>query len=210
MSIIRDLPQLVPSMLMKAFVTCSCQVANLFTSGIASSGTTGYIITATSGGTLAIEYGRIIDRLGSEIGGARFAGVIPFTIFESTVQTTGANRQITINADLQHGDSSGGGDMADYSTQAQPDDKVFFTSARTTSYTEWTTEAARLQSNQSYYDLRAAKRYIRAVHTVDKCEITTESTGWEGGRLSGTIALLGGNTPKEKQGTGFGSTSTST
>ncbi len=213
MSITRDIGLVVQSLEDKAVITAStAQVLIAAGPGVLlSTGfSTGNVLGATStGSSLITGNGRVIDRLSDLFTNGVPLVASPVTNVYSSRGTTSLAPKLVLGVKLQHGDSSGGGDMADYSTGSQPDDKTFFTSARTTSYSQWSTEAARLQSNPSYYDLRAAKRYIRAVHTVDKCDITTESTGFEGARLSGAIAFLGGNTPREHY-TGFGSTSTST
>jgi hypothetical protein len=213
MSIIRDLGLVVQSLEDKAVITASTAqvlIANSPGVLISTGFSTGNVLGATStADTVITGTGRVIDRLSDLFTKNVPLVACPATHLYSSRGTTSLAPKLALGVKLQHGDSSGGGDMADYSTGSQPDDKVYFTSARTTAYAYWTTEGQRLPSNQSYYDLKAAKRYIRAVHTVDKCEITTESTGWEGARLSGTIAFLGGNTPKQDL-KAYGSTSTST
>lgn len=147
--------------------------------------------TATSG-----VNGRIIDRLGEIIGGGQtyYVAVVAAEL-ASTRGSTEANRQVTLGVKLQHGDSSGGGDLADYSTGSQPDTLTYFTTARTSDYANWdgtfSTGAFRLASQPAVYDLRAAKRYIRMVVNASKNKVTTESSGDEGMRLRGTIAFMG-------------------
>lgn len=216
MAIIRDLGYTVQSLEDRGLITCSTaniptNTANpLFSTG----NSTGNIVYSSSGAA-----GRIIDRLSSLFTKNRFFVAVPATLFYSSRGSTEANRQLTIGVKLQHGDSSGGGDMADYSTESQPADKVYFTAARTTAYQNWTTDdidggstgPIRLMSDQSYYDLRAAKRFIRAVHTVTKNKATTESSGDENGRISGTITFLGGEeTALRWDSKSFVSTATST
>jgi hypothetical protein len=202
MSIIRDLGVILPSLEERPFVTCSTGNQAPF-----GTGTTGNVVQSSQGAEGIA--GRVIDRLSDLYTKDLPLVAAPFTHLYSSRGSTAADRKITLGVKLQHGDSSGGGDMADYSTQAQPDDKNFFSTARTTEMIAWSTGALRLMSNASYYDLRAAKRFIRAVHYGSKNAGTTESTGDEGARFSGGIAFLGGNTPKIDAETA-GSTSTST
>lgn len=197
MSIIRDLGITLPSLE---------EFSALFggSTGSQALGTTGYATTSVS----AIN-GRVIDRLSDLYTKDVPLVAVPVTHLFSSRGSTSPDRLLTLTVKLQHGDSSGGGDMADYSTQAQPADKNYFSSARTTDMTSWSSGPARLFSNASYYDLRAAKRYIRAVHGAVKNTVTTESTGDEGARISGVITFLGNATPTPSY-RGVGSTSTST
>lgn len=203
MSIIRDLPFTIPSLEDRLYVTSSTG-----SQGIAGAGTTANVVGAAAG-TAGVA-GRVVDRLFDAT--ERFPVACPFTHFYATRGSTEANRQVTLGVKLQHGDSSGGGDMADYSTQSQPDDKVFFGTARTSDFKSWdasySTGPFRGATNQAYYDIRGAKRYIRAVHFVTKNRVTTESSGDEGARLSGGIAFLGGEFAP--MGADLGPTSTST
>lgn len=115
--------------------------------------------------------GRVIDRLG--LGGNRiFENVTAAISVHSTVGSTGADKLVTLSVKLQHGDSSGGGDMADYSTGMQNTDQNFFTTAMTTEYQNWSTGIQYLE-HQSWYNITAAKRYIRAVGVVTKPGGTT-------------------------------------
>jgi hypothetical protein len=173
--------------------------------GTQTFGSTSLASTAFSSGVS----GRVIDRLTDLFTKDVPVVAMPATIIYSSRGSTATDRKLTLGVKLQHGDSSGGGDMADYSTQSQPDDQIYFSSARTTDMAYWSTGPLRAQSEPSYYDLRAAKRYIRAVHTVSKGTVTTESTGDEGARVSGVITFLGGATPKTDL-KAVGSTSTST
>jgi hypothetical protein len=194
MSIIRDLGLTLPSLEERFFVTCS--------TGTGSWGaTTGTVVLGASGA--AGISGRIFDRTAHLLTGYMVA--MPFTHLYSSRGSTAPDRKITLGVKLQHGDSSGGGDMADYSTQSQPADKIYFgATARTTEYQNWTTDdldenstgPVRLASGPSYYDVRAAKRFLRAVHFATKDANTTESTGDEGARLSGGVTFIGGDTPQ--------------
>ena len=210
MAVIRDLGLTVQSLEETSIITNSTAAipgAGGFQSTNAS---TGNIAGATSTSTTRITAnGRIIDRLTDLFTKDVPVVAMPATNIFSSRGSTTLNRKWSIGVKLQHGDSSGGGDLVDYSTGSQQDDAVYFTCARTTDYANWSTGAIRKFSDPSYYDLRAAKRYIRAVHYADKYDLTTESTGDEGSRISGTITFLGGSTPKSDL-KGIGSTSTST
>lgn len=202
MSIIRDLVLTIPSLEERSFVTCSTGNQAPF-----SGGTTANIVQS-SDGAVGIA-GRVIDRL-TDLTKDLTLVASPATYLYSTRGSTEADRKLVLGAFLQHGDSSGGGDMAVYSSGSQSDDNVFHTSARTTDHGGWTTGSnLRYASHQSYYDLRTAKRFIRAMHTAVKNKVTTESSGDEGARIGGTISFIGGSTPKIEL-RGAGSTSTST
>ena len=129
--------------------------------------------------------GRIIDRLG--LGAQRIyeqaeVGISAYT----TVGSTAADKRITLSVKLQHGDSSGGGDMADYSTGMQNADQNFFTTAESTAYQNWTTGVIHL-GHQSWYNVIPAKRYIRAVGTLTKGGTTTSTAA---GSVDGIYANL--------------------
>lgn len=105
--------------------------------------------------------GRVIDRLG--LGRGRiFECAEPFIHAYSTVGSTAADARVTLSIKLQHGDSSGGGDMADYSTGMQAPDANFRTTAESTAYQNWST-GVQFYSHNSDYNVTAAKRYVRAV-----------------------------------------------
>lgn len=105
--------------------------------------------------------GRVIDRLG--LGRNRiFETAEPFIHSYTTVGSTAADQKTTLSIKLQHGDSSGGGDMADYSTGMQAADVNFLTTAMTTTLQNWST-GAQFWSHDSEYNIIPAKRYIRPV-----------------------------------------------
>jgi hypothetical protein len=210
MSLIRDLALSVLSLEDKAFVTLStAQIAGAGGFFSTMHSTANVKSACTTDGLASVVAGRVIDRLGDLYTKDIPLVACPVTFFNSTRGSTQADRKLALGVKLQHGDSSGGGDMADYSTGSQPDDKVYFTSARTTAQTYWTTGTFVGQSVASYYDLREAKRFIRAVHSIAINNVTTESTGDEGGRISGAVVFIAGATPKPDL-MGYGSTSTST
>lgn len=126
------------------------------------------VFTCSTGDILsgAAINGRVIDRLG--LGAGRIfqtaeVGINAYT----TVGSTSAIKNFTLSAKLQHGDSSGGGDMADYSTGMQNADQNFFSAAESTAHQNWTTGVIHL-NHQSWYEVTAAKRYVRAVGFITK------------------------------------------
>lgn len=105
--------------------------------------------------------GRVIDRLG--LGGARiYETAEPFITAYTTVGSTAADKKLTLSVKLQHGDSSGGGDMADYSTGMTNADQNFWTTAESTAYQNWST-GVQFFAHESWYNVIPAKRYVRPV-----------------------------------------------
>jgi hypothetical protein len=209
MSIVRDIALGVQALTDTIVVTCSTQqvilgtTANQVQSSNASY-STGY---GSSGGTGIT--GRIIDRLNEPFITARYTVAQPFAYLESTRGSTEANRFLAINVKLQHGNSSGGGDMADLSTGSQAADQVLFSTAQSTVMASWSTGAVRAMSPQVYFDLRPAGRYIRAVVSAFKNRQTTESSGDESFHVGASIALLGGDVVIQNPWTSAGSSTTS-
>lgn len=199
MSIVRELPYVLQAGEVNSIVTCSTANQSL--------ATTGNVLQSTTA-ALGIN-GRVIDRLGDMLS-QRYQVASPFAVARSTRGSTEAARAITIGVKLQHGNSSGGGDMADYSTGSQPADATFFTTAGTTPQSNWSTGPLFAQTNPAYYDLRAASRFVRAVITASKNKVTTESSGDEGFTLQAGIAFMGAESLPMNTWTSQGSTSTST
>jgi len=129
--------------------------------------------------------GAIVDRLG--LGGSAYPIQVrkddralvaaPFAFVFSSAFTTAASRQVVIDCQLQHGDSSGGGDMANLSTQDAATSRTYWTTAHTTDMLNWTTGAQYLHSNVSDYALDGAKRFLRPVTIVTKTYNSTVSDG---------------------------------
>jgi len=130
--------------------------------------------------------GRVIDRLGLG-GGAIFGVAEPFISCYTTVGSTAADKKLTLSVKLQHGDSSGGGDMADYSTGMQSADRNFWTTAETTPLQNWST-GAQFFSHQSLYEVTAAKRYVRPVGVYTRNGNTTSTAA---GSIDYMYASLG-------------------
>lgn len=148
------------------------------------------VFTCSTGTVLsaAAINGKVIDRLGlvAGVAGSIALGVKdrclmaePFCFGIGLAGSTGANRLLSVDVKLQHGDSSGGGDMADYSTSDQPAQAVFFNTALTTDMVNWTTGPAIGHSNPCAYELTGAKRFIRAVGIITKFGDST-ATGTDG------------------------------
>lgn len=161
--------------------------------------------------------GRVIDRLDIELG-ARYLSVEPAAWLYASRGSTEADRWLSLAIKLQHGDSSGGGDAADFygpTTGAQPDvqgtARNFFSTARSTESQSWSTAPFFGQTNPGVLDIRAAKRYVRAVITPGKNKTTTESSGDEAYHLGAVLVFgAGDELPENANTTGVGSTSTST
>ncbi len=127
--------------------------------------------------------GKVVDRLGlvaavpSAALGVRDRCLVaePFIYAIQHAGSTSAARNVSLDIKLQHGDSSGGGDMADYSTGAQPATANFYHSGLTTDMKNWTTGLVAGYSNPCHYELTGAKRYIRAVGAVTKFGVSTST-----------------------------------
>lgn len=212
MSIVREIPLHLPAFEERSFLTCS-------TGGQVFSGSTANNL-AGGAGTAATVNGTVYDRLSPLIEGALGVAhqvACPSIYVYSSRGSTEANRQIIVGVKLQHGDSSGGGDMADYtggSTASQAADRTFFSTARSSDQKNWDAQLSSGAlygiSNPAYYDIRAAKRYIRVVGTVAKNRVTTESSGDEGMRVGGSLTLMGTDRLPYVPGGSLDPTSTST
>ena len=84
------------------------------------------------------------------------AGTLP-----GTTSTAGASR-IELDVRLQHGDSSGGGDMANLSTDMLPaTTQKYFSTEMSTDHPSWSTGTIRAQYSPEPIPLLGAKRYVR-------------------------------------------------
>jgi hypothetical protein len=167
------------------------------------------VYTCSTGDVLSTSAinGRVIDRLDM---GRLYHIAVPFATGRAVAGTTQADKKVTVAVKLQHGDSSGGGDMADYSTDNQPADGIFFTTAQTTPMGGWSTDLAKVQSREGAYDLVAAKQFIRPVITITLPGNTTATNSGDALDISGGVVF---QYPDEQPGrvtTGPFSTSTST
>lgn len=202
----RDIPFIVPAMPETLLATCSA----LYTTGSTGvvtpiADTTADALIASAGETTG--FGRVVDRTRFPLG-TKYDGVVAQSWVTSTRGSTEADRKITIGCRLQHGDSSGGGDMADYpttSTQSGVPTQVvrqYFSTARTTDMLAWdateSSGALYAPSNPSFYDIRNAKRYVRVAVPVQKNRVTTESSGDEQSRVGASLAFVAGVTLAQK------------
>ena len=151
------------------------------------------VFTCSTGTVLsgAAINGKVIDRLGlsATVAGATALGTKdkclvaePF-LFSAVQASTGTKRNVSLDIKLQHGDSSGAGDMADYSTGSQPAQATYLNAALTTDMVNWTTGAFVVASNPAQYELTGAKRFIRCVGIVTKFGDST-ATGTDGTPVS--------------------------
>jgi hypothetical protein len=154
-------------------------------------------------------YGQIIDRLQV---GPDFSVVDLALNLQTTAGSTGsANYQenVTLTTWLQHGASSGMGDAATLTPPVTYADKGYFTTAGSTEYASYTTEAPMCNLyTVNTYDLNGAKRYLRPAFSVSKATATTCTTRTDGSFLVSTLVFHGGNYP-QKEWTGA-TTTTST
>lgn len=124
---------------------------------------------STSGGTLT---GAIVDRLAL---GHAFTHAQPTVTGEipGTTSTQG-RRYVTLNVKLKHGDSSGGGDLVDFSTGLIPDAQAYYTTqGESTDWKMWTTGLQRMQYSPKCYPLMGAKRFITAAAIVTRVGAVT-------------------------------------
>lgn len=213
--LVRDIPFTVNALEETILVTCSALMttaASTAAVGMLSNQTTADALVSAGAETTA--FGRVVDRLRQPIG-TRYSAAVVSGWLHSTRGSTEADAKLTIGVKLQHGDSSGGGDMADLSTGSQPSTRNYFSSARSTAHASWdgteSTGEIYAMSNPGVYDLRAAKRYVRVAVPVAKNRVTTESSGPEQARVGGSITFLAGQTLAQAQDvTGPYSTSTTT
>lgn len=215
MSLVRDIPFSMVALEDTIFITCSALLstaASTAAKGMLSVQSTADAVVAAGAETTAL--GRIIDRTRMPLG-TRYAVAVVGSWLHSTRGSTEADRKLTIGVRLLHGDSSGGGDMATLSTAAEPADRQYFSSARSTDHASWdateSTGEVYAASNPAYYDIRGAKRYLRVAVPVFKNAVTTESSGDEGSRVGAIITFAAGPIlPQRLDTTGPYSTSTST
>lgn len=215
MSLVRDFPIALQAFPGEALlVTCSA----IFTT--AATTAYGIVIADSTADTLVCAgaettgFGRVIDRLRQPLG-TLYGAVVVNGHITSTRGSTEADRKLTIGCRVQHGDSSAGGDMADFSTGSTPSVRTYFSTARTTDMLQWdggeSSGPVYAVSTPGYYDLTAAKRYVRVAVPVFKNKVTTESSGDEQCRVGATMVFLAGQkVPQRLDTTGPYSSSTST
>lgn len=213
MSLVRDIGITLQAMPDTLLATCSSLVTTGSTGVVTPiADTTADALISAAGETTGS--GRIIDRLSQPLGTIYDAAVVCATI-TSTRGSTEADRKLTIGASLFHGDSSGGGDMAEYSTGSRQSARQYFSTARSSEMQAWdaslSTGPVYAVSVPAYYDLRGAKRYVQVKVQALKNKVTTESSGDEQCRVGATITFMAGSRlPQRSDTTGAFSTSTST
>lgn len=214
MSVVRDLGITLPAMTDTILITCAEPLSTAgSTTAVPNKGrTTADVLVGA--GAITTGFGRVIDRLAAPLG-TMYVVAMPVAVLTATRGSTEADRKLQVGAYLLHGDSSGGGDMAEYSTNSRQDDRTYFGTGRTSDMANWdaslSTGAINACSNPAYYDLRAAKRFIQLAVRVMKDKVTTESSGDEHARVGGDITFLGGvSLPQPEPYTSPFSSSTST
>lgn len=124
---------------------------------------------STSGGTFN---GSVVDRLSL---GAQFTHAQPVLTGQlpGTTSTAGG-RYVLVQTKLRHGDSSGGGDLADFSTGLIADAMPHFTTqGESTDWKNFTTGPVRVQCSPAAFPLQGAKRFIAAAGAVTRAGLTT-------------------------------------
>jgi len=176
--------------------------------------------------------GSIVDRLGLGVttGGnvlnqAEYCELAePFCLAWSTYGTTAANQLVSVQVKLQHGDSSGGGDMADYypaggtcSTSPSSGEtsylsplRNYFTTAQTSDFRNWTTGAMKYSNNPFSISLEYAKRFIRSVGYVTKTFGATATAAATTDQLNAVLGIRFGGFSADPPSLGTSSSSTST
>jgi len=126
---------------------------------------------STSGGTFN---GSIIDLQAFR---SRFTHIQP--VIAGTlpgVTSTAGGSRIGLNLTMQHGNSSGGGDMAGLSTDQMPTGvQNYRSTAMSTDHNSWSTGTIRMQYSPEALSLREAKRYVRVQGTVNRIGIATST-----------------------------------
>ena len=216
MSLIRDLPYAVRVLEETFLGTCTDSVttAAMTTTpfGIQNTKTTASALHTTgdigdvdhdvqgarvsSGGMVTSTEATILDRTRFPLG-THYQAVSAIATIESTYGSTAPDGKIAVGMTLFHGDSSGGGDLAELSTAMRPSDRVFGSSARTTDMAQWdVTESSGVVvfvSNPGIYDLRGAKKYVQARPRFGINTVTTAIAGWEHSRASADLVFFGGD-----------------
>jgi hypothetical protein len=208
MALVREMGPIIVGLEDTVFVTCSNPLSTAGSTSPALNKINSTADAIAQGNTETTAFGVLIDRL-SPLLGARFNVAMVGSHYHASAGSTEADRKITLGVRLQHGDSSGGGDQAEYSTQNAKAARQYFSTARTSDMLNWdgslSTGPIFAVSNATYYDLRAAKRYIRLAVPVFKNRVTTESSGDEPARVGGSIAFLSGDRLPEVLGGAYGS-----
>ena len=153
------------------------------------------------------QRGRTIDRLDPHFSGVMYRTAELTGHLYSSAGSTNATRAMRQAIELQHGDSSGGGDHAVLSTGASTG-YSYFTSVRSTVTLVFSSGPFHGQTPPNYYDLTRAKRYVSTWMTADLDYITTETCGDNYTKMGASIRFAGGDELPWAQHVGIGSTVT--
>lgn len=126
---------------------------------------------STSGGNIN---GNLID-LNALPG--RFTHIQPIIAAQlpGTTSTAGGSR-VSLEVRIQTGNSSGGGDLANLSTDMLPSAaQNYYSTAMTTDHKSWSTGNIRLQHSPTCIPLLSADRYVRVQGVVTRVGISTST-----------------------------------
>lgn len=194
MALLRDRAITVPALRETFLITCAAPTNTGSTANFPGATRSTADVIVSTGGASTWAFGEVLDRLGPPLG-ARYRVAMPSAYLYGSRGSTEANAKVVLALKLQHGDSSAGGDLADYSTANQPADRTYFSTGRTSNMLTWdaslSTGVLVANSNPAYYDLTGAKRYLRVGVSVTKTLVTTESSGFEHARVGASVAFAG-------------------
>ena len=123
---------------------------------------------STSGGTFD---GSVVDRLAM---GRSFTHAQPFIVGSGLSNTsTGGIKHVKLDVLLKHGDSSGGGDLAEVDTGLRVVQQPVYNTGLTTDEKVWTTGTVRVQHSGVPYALQGLKRWIAPSAIVTRAGVTT-------------------------------------
>jgi hypothetical protein len=130
--------------------------------------------------------GAVIDRLAL---GQHFTHVQPFVFGEglSNTGSTGGQKRVLLDVFLKHGDSSGGGDLAEVDTGLRTAQQVNFSTAGTTGEYTYTTGTVRVQHSANPYPLLGLKRWLAPSAIMERAGVVTSTAA--GGLLTLTLGV---------------------
>lgn len=130
--------------------------------------------------------GAVIDRLAL---GNHFTHAQPFLFGEGLSNTgnTGGQKRVLLDVFLKHGDSSGGGDLAEVDTGLRTAQQVNYTTAGTTGEYAWSTGTVRVQHYANPYSLLGVKRFIAPSGIMERAGVVTSTAA--GGLLTLTLGV---------------------
>jgi len=130
--------------------------------------------------------GSVIDRLAL---GQAFSHAQPFVFGEglSNTGSTGGQKRVLLDVFLKHGDSSGGGDLAEVDTGLRTAQQVNFSTAGTTGEYTYTTGTIRVQHSANPYPLLGLKRWIAPAAIVERAGVVTSTAA--GGLLTMSMGV---------------------